>query len=31
MKHKLIDLPLRSDPRGNLVFAQQGDHIPFAV
>jgi WxcM-like, C-terminal len=27
----LIELPLRSDPRGNLVFAQQGDHIPFPV
>jgi hypothetical protein len=29
--YKLIELPLRSDPRGNLVFAQQGDHIPFAI
>jgi WxcM-like, C-terminal len=28
---RLIELPLRSDPRGNLVFAQQGDHIPFPV
>ena len=31
MNYKLIDLPLRGDQRGNLVFAQQGDHIPFAV
>jgi hypothetical protein len=31
MNHKLIDLPLRSDKRGSLVFAQQGDHIPFPV
>jgi hypothetical protein len=29
--YKLIELPLRSDPRGNLVFAQEGDHIPFPV
>jgi len=29
--HRLIELPLRRDPRGSLVFAQQGDHIPFAV
>jgi dTDP-4-dehydrorhamnose 3,5-epimerase-like enzyme len=31
MRHKLIDLPLRSDKRGNLVFAQESDQIPFAV
>jgi hypothetical protein len=31
MNHKLIDLPLRSDNRGSLGFAQQGDHIPFPV
>jgi hypothetical protein len=31
MRHKLIDLPLRSDDRGSLGFAQEGDHIPFAV
>lgn len=31
MKHKLIDLPLRSDHRGSLVFAQEGDQIPFPV
>lgn len=29
--YKLIELPLRGDPRGNLVFAQEGDHIPFPV
>ena len=29
--YRLIELPVRSDPRGNLVFAQQGDHIPFPV
>jgi len=27
----LIELPERTDPRGALTFAQQGDHIPFAV
>jgi hypothetical protein len=31
MDHKLIDLPLRNDKRGSLGFAQEGDHIPFAV
>lgn len=31
MRHKLIELPIRSDERGSLVFAQEGDHIPFAV
>jgi hypothetical protein len=31
MNHKLIDLPLRSDNRGSLGFAQQGDQIPFPV
>ncbi len=31
MNHKLIDLPLRSDKRGSLAFAQEGDHIPFPV
>jgi len=29
--HRLIELPERTDPRGALTFAQQGDHIPFAV
>jgi hypothetical protein len=28
---RLIELPERADPRGALTFAQQGDHIPFAV
>jgi hypothetical protein len=31
MNHKLIDLPLRSDHRGSLGFAQDGDQIPFPV
>jgi len=31
MDHKLIDIPLRSDKRGSLGFAQEGDHIPFAM
>jgi hypothetical protein len=31
MRHELIELPLRSDKRGNLVFAQEGDHVPFSV
>jgi|HubBroStandDraft_1064217.scaffolds.fasta_scaffold20789_2 hypothetical protein len=31
MRHELIDLPLRSDKRGSLGFAQNGDHIPFTV
>jgi oxalate decarboxylase/phosphoglucose isomerase-like protein (cupin superfamily) len=31
MRHELIDLPLRSDKRGRLGFAQHGDHIPFPV
>jgi dTDP-4-dehydrorhamnose 3,5-epimerase-like enzyme len=30
-QHKLVDLPQRSDPRGALTFAQQGDHIPFTI
>jgi hypothetical protein len=29
--HSLIELPERADTRGALTFAQQGDHIPFAV
>jgi len=29
--HSLIELPERADARGALTFAQQGDHIPFAV
>ena len=31
MRHELVDLPLRSDKRGRLGFAQQGGHIPFPV
>lgn len=27
----MIELPERADARGALTFAQQGDHIPFAV
>jgi hypothetical protein len=30
-KHRLIELPERNDARGSIVFAQQPDHIPFAV
>jgi len=30
-RHSLIELPQRVDARGALSFAQQGDHIPFAV
>jgi hypothetical protein len=30
-KHALLDLPKHSDVRGNLVFAQGSDHIPFPV
>jgi dTDP-4-dehydrorhamnose 3,5-epimerase-like enzyme len=30
-KHDLIELPERLDARGALTFAQEGDHIPFAV
>jgi dTDP-4-dehydrorhamnose 3,5-epimerase-like enzyme len=29
--HALITLPERTDMRGSLTFAQQSDHIPFAV
>ena len=29
--HHLIELPERTDPRGSLVFAQDGDHLPFPV
>jgi hypothetical protein len=31
MKHRLINLPLRSDQRGNLGFAQHPDQVPFPV
>jgi dTDP-4-dehydrorhamnose 3,5-epimerase-like enzyme len=30
-KHSLLELPKRSDARGNLIFAQDRDHIPFPV
>lgn len=30
-RHSLIELPERTDVRGTLTFAQQGDHIPFGV
>jgi len=30
-KHTLLELPKRTDARGNLVFAQDRDHIPFPV
>lgn len=30
-RHMLVELPERLDARGALVFAQQEDHIPFAV
>lgn len=29
--HRLIELPTHTDPRGALVFAQDGDHLPFPV
>lgn len=28
---KLIELPRFNDPRGNLSFAEQNNHIPFAI
>lgn len=31
MKPKLIDLPKIQDPRGNLTFLQNKDHIPFNI
>jgi hypothetical protein len=31
LPYRLIELPERADSRGALTFAQQGDHIPFAV
>lgn len=30
-RYALVELPERADARGALTFAQQGDHIPFAV
>jgi hypothetical protein len=29
--YRMIELPEHADARGALTFAQQGDHIPFAV
>lgn len=31
VRFRLVDLPLRRDPRGSLGFAQLNEHIPFAV
>lgn len=28
---KIIDLPKITDPRGNLTFIEQGNHIPFDI
>ena len=28
---KLIELPMFTDPRGNLSFVEQNNHIPFAI
>ena len=28
---RIIDLPKFSDPRGNLTFAEGGNHIPFDI
>jgi len=28
---RLIDLPVVSDPRGNLTFIEGGDHVPFSI
>ena len=28
---KLIELPRFNDPRGNLSFAEQNNHIPFEI
>lgn len=30
-KCKLIDLPKIADPRGNLTFVEENNHIPFAI
>ena len=29
--HRLIDLPVMPDHRGNLTFVEGGDHVPFAI
>lgn len=28
---QLIELPIFADPRGNLSFAEQNNHIPFEI
>ena len=30
-RFSLIELPVVSDPRGNLTFIEAGEHIPFAI
>jgi dTDP-4-dehydrorhamnose 3,5-epimerase-like enzyme len=30
-KAAIIELPKIEDPRGNLTFVQQGDHVPFDI
>jgi dTDP-4-dehydrorhamnose 3,5-epimerase-like enzyme len=30
-KAHIIELPKVEDPRGNLTFVQQGDHVPFDI
>lgn len=30
-EHRLIELPVRADARGSLLFGQEPDHVPFAV
>jgi dTDP-4-dehydrorhamnose 3,5-epimerase-like enzyme len=30
-QHRIIELPRRADERGALVFAQEPDHVPFAI
>lgn len=31
MKHRILHLPKIADPRGNLTFIQNEDHIPFEI
>ena len=31
MRHRLLDLPVISDPRGNLSFIEGGRHVPFEI
>jgi WxcM-like, C-terminal len=30
-RHRLIDLPIRPDRRGNLTFVEGGRHVPFDI